>query len=320
MLFLLALLVWGALGLSFVRHLSSGAELVRLRNALLLEDAPASHQWSPESVPPDFKVESGPVHPLFARVVADHALHTTGDDWAAALGVGRHLLPDDMRPNNPIKASLAESYVRIREHGEGYCGDVVEVFTALLNAAGVFSRPWAFSFDGYGGHGHILSEVWDRQRKRWGLIDIYNNQYFLGADGQPLSAMEFRHHLLSGEAFHGERVHRDAPPGYVYPEKALDYYRRGAAQWYMWWGNAVMALDCHPVVTMARRFGRPVEQLAAILWQQYPRLRLLPDADPDTRDALAALRARLKIFGWLGVAVLLIGIVSLVSSHWERVT
>lgn len=76
-------------------------------------------------------------------------------------------MPDGRRSGGPIQADLTETYTRITQQGEGYCGDYADSFTGFATAAGVFSRPWAFSFDGFGGHGHIFNEIWDSQNARW---------------------------------------------------------------------------------------------------------------------------------------------------------
>src|SRR5690606_37056993 len=97
-----------------------------------------------------------------------------GDDWRTALRIGSHLLQgviSNRGSGGPIQGSLSETLRRITERGDGYCGDYVDAFTALATEAGLFTRSWAFSFDGFGGHGHIFNEIWDRQAGTWRMID-----------------------------------------------------------------------------------------------------------------------------------------------------
>ncbi len=42
-------------------------------------------------------------------------------------------------------------------------------------------RQWGFSFDGFGGHGHTVVEVYDRQRGKWLLLDVFNNFHAVDA-------------------------------------------------------------------------------------------------------------------------------------------
>lgn len=157
----------GRAGATLVRHVSDSAGLVRMRNALLLQSAPAVYDWTPAAVPADFARETAAPLPLYADIAAGNQLDIEGDDWATALAIGRHLLPDGRRSGGPIQADLTDTYTRITQRGEGYCGDYADSFTGFATAAGVFSRPWAFSFDGFGGHGHIFNEIWDSQNARW---------------------------------------------------------------------------------------------------------------------------------------------------------
>ena len=51
----------------------------------------------------------------------------------------------------------------------------------LAGAAGLTAREWGFSFDGFGGHGHALVEVYDRGLSKWVFLDVYNNIQALDA-------------------------------------------------------------------------------------------------------------------------------------------
>src|SRR5262245_51650145 len=103
-------------------HLTGSSELVRLRNALLLDDMPAQFDWTPQSIPEGFKRESVPPNKLYAEVVARYALSVPNDDWATAIRIGQHLLYGHVGEGYPIQSGLDDTYHRIRERGEGYCG------------------------------------------------------------------------------------------------------------------------------------------------------------------------------------------------------
>jgi hypothetical protein len=75
--------------ISVTPHLRDSAELVRMRNALLIDPQPAAHDWTPATAPPDFKTDHSRVDPLFAEAVARNDLAVPGDDWETALRIGR---------------------------------------------------------------------------------------------------------------------------------------------------------------------------------------------------------------------------------------
>lgn len=302
-LFWLSALLTLAAGATLVPHLRDSAELVRMRNALLLQSEPAAHDWTPASVPAGFALERAAPLPLYADIVTRNQLDIEGDDWATALAIGRHLLPDGRRSGGAIQADLTDTYTRITQQGEGYCGDYADSFTGFATAAGVFSRPWAFSFDGFGGHGHIFNEIWDSQNARWVMIDVFNNFYVTDASGRPLSAMAFRAALQAG-ATDIKLVPVDpmARPGFKIEDKAIDYYRRGLPEWYMWWGNNVFEYDQAPLVRALGGVHRAAEQLGGVASGVHPGIRILAtEQNVAQREAIESLRTRLLAVVAFGV-------------------
>ncbi|MBL8445228.1 MAG: hypothetical protein JNK52_14355 [Zoogloeaceae bacterium] len=292
---------------SLVPHLKNSAELVRMRNALLLDIEPANPDWSPASVPASFAREAAAPIPLYADAVARHSLRVEDDDWATALKIGQHLLVEGRRTGGAIQDDLEQTYLRITGKGEGYCGDFADSFTGLATAAGVFSRPWAFSFDGFGGHGHIFNEIWDGHNARWVMIDVHNNFYVVDGAGQPLSAMAFRDALAGGADVRLVPVKPTANPGFRFDEKAIEYYRRGLPEWYMWWGNNVFEYDQTPLVRALGNAHRALEQLGGVAAGVHPAIRILETPDNAAqRESMAWLRLRL-------IAVVVAGMLSVLA-------
>ena len=157
----LSLIVCVSAVLSLAPYMTSSTELVRMRNALLLDDRfDAAQDWAPPNYPPDFKLERSPAYPEFVRVVQQLGLSSMPNDWDRALAISKHLLGSrEVRTDTAIQSDLLNTYTRIVDHGEGYCGDFVDVFTGLAVAAGIPTRSWAFSFDGFGGRGHVWPEI-----------------------------------------------------------------------------------------------------------------------------------------------------------------
>jgi hypothetical protein len=275
-------------------HLANSAELVRMRNALLLQSHPASYQWPVDKRPADFPVDDTDALVSYREAISKHGLVVDGDDWSTALAIGRHLLVGGKRRSTPIQSNLEQTYSRIVQNGEGYCGDYVDSFTGLAHVAGLSTRPWAFSFDGFGGHGHIFNEVWDRKAGRWIAIDVFNNMYFTDAEGRALSAIELREGLRQGVALRVTRIRADVRGGFAHDDRALAYYRAGLNEWYMWWGTDVFAYDRSPVVRLFGPVSRSAEQLAAIAAGVHPRIRILEVPENEgARAALSGLRWRL---------------------------
>jgi hypothetical protein len=262
-----------------------------LRNALLLQPSnPRDFDWSPRTVPDDFLLERRQALPCFVAAVEAVQLPPGTGDWEKALRLASYLV-EKAQDRGPIRADLQTTLRRIRE-GYGYCADFVKVFTGLAHAAGIFCRQWAFSFDGFGGHGHVIVEIFDPVRGKWLFLDVHNNFHVVDAKAnEPLGALEFRDYLLGlrGEA----KMVPNGPgrPGYIHPEKALDYYRRGLDQWYLMWGNSVFTYDAQPVVRVASRLSGGLGQFAATALKVHPRIRILPTSS----NAVAV--AQLRVLG-----------------------
>jgi len=300
-----------------VAHALPSVEAVRLRNALLLagELSPDQFNWTPDGFPKDYLVETHPPPDELSAALRGLNLSSQPDNWSRATAIARHLQSRLGKEKGPIFGDLKTTYKKITGEGVGYCGDFAMTFSALANAAGIPNRTWAFSFDGFGGHGHIFNEVWDDASKRWRAIDTFNNYVFLDSStNAPLSALEFRAAM---------RRERPAPiiavlnpnirPGYKIHEKAVEYYQRGVNEWYQPWGNNVVTVDEHFLVKMlssiSGRFASPASILAGV---QPP---IFVVKSPESRAAfenLSALKLKLYTATILAISLLLIAVLLLV--------
>jgi len=216
---------------------------VRVRNAFLLRrGATADFDWTPQRVPPGFALERGPVPAPIREAVAAAGIGRVEGDWARALAL-ETLLVKHARHGGAIQADLATTWRGIVA-GRGYCADYVRAYLAAAFAAGLFCRQWAFSFDGFGGHGHTVVEVWDAQRGAWAFLDVHNNVYAVRAgDDVPLDALALRDAVARSVAEVEFRRAGDGRLGWPHFDKLADYYRRGSREWYLWWGNDVASRD-----------------------------------------------------------------------------
>ncbi len=309
--------------LSLAPYLVSSTELVRMRNALLMtEGANAEFSWTPNDVPADYLLERGPVDPFFSEIAGRLQLQSLPDDWARALAISRHLLGGSPTLHGgAVMDDLRNTYKRIVVDGDGYCGDFVDVFSAIAIAGGMSVRTWAFSFDGFGGHGHIWPEIWNAQLGKWQLLDVFNNTYFPGPNGDALSAIELRNRLLqSNLQIQREPLLSSRRFGMPVDHKAWDYYRRGVTEWYMWWGNNVFTYDSALLVRAFAGISRSLEQLGAMAQGVHPSIRVLADPHNQLQRArMSRLRIHLIVSGLVGaVATLFASVCGVVLTRRHR--
>lgn len=291
---------------SLAPYLTSSSELVRMRNALVvLPSSGHDFEWTPDAVPGDFLQENQQPPPAFAKAALAIGLNELKSDWERVQAISRHLLgAKPQRVGPPIQSGLVETYRRIIESGHGYCGDYVPVFMGLALAVGIPVRSWAFSLDGFGGQGHIWVEVWNRDLRRWQLIDIYNNVFFHSGDGVAISASEFRRSMLTRSgSIKRALLNEKALPGYVHEDKMWNYYRRGLDEWFMVWGNNVFSYDLALPARLLGGISLSLEQLGSIAIGVFPGIKIIESTTNDSRvRALRQLRSHLIAVG-LTVAI-----------------
>ena len=300
-------------------------EAVRLRNALLIEPGiPADFSWTPDRMPASFMAERHAPPPAFVSAMHEAGVDSAGGDWDKALLLAG-MLTRNAQDKGPIQSDLTTTYRAIVDDGQGYCADFVKVYLGLAEAAGLVARRWAFSFDGFGGDGHTLVEVFDRQRNKWVFLDVYNNVHAVdAASGEPLSALEFREFILGRRPATIIRPNGPGRPGYKIESKLVDYYRRGAGEWYLLWGNNELAYDSHPAVRAAGWVSQSLGQLVAVALGVHPRIKVLVTTDNTPQlERMEKLRWRLLASAALfaALSVLLAGQVILLvwRSHRVRV-
>lgn len=286
------------------RSARPSSEAVRLRNALLLLPvADERFDWRPPDYPAEFKTDTVAADPRLVDVVQRVA--PEGSDWERSLRLAGHLT-ENARDGGAIQADTWTAYRKIRDEGRGYCADFTQTFIALAHAAGIAAREWGFSFDGFGGHGHAVIEVFDRQTGRWVFIDVFNNFHVTAPDGQPLSVAEWRA-ALAGVGAVGQIVSNGPGRlGFIRETVLRDYYRRGLEGWYLWMGINLGAYEGQPLVRLAGSFSRSAEQAAAILTGVHPRIQIL--VTPGNAQAIERMeRLRQRLLVELPLLVLALG-------------
>lgn len=292
--------------LGLLPYAKSDFELARLRNAVLLEaPLPPSFDWA-AAPSADFVFDRAPFDPYFTALAAQLKLAALPDDWSRALAIGSHLLGSAPLKGGGVQDSLKRTHRAITERGDGYCADFIDVFQAIASAAGLQVRAWAFSFDGFGGHGHIFIELWNRDLKRWQLIDLYNNFTFAVDGGAHLSAREFREVMTrEPERLQLRSIEPRAPAGYSRRDKAIAYYQRGLDEWYLFWGSQVLASEQSLAYRALAPLSQTAGEAAAMLAGGTPRVRPWPTA--TNAERIDALR-RVKLQLWATAVAVAAGI------------
>jgi len=250
-------------------------DLVKFRNSMIVKvGAPDVFDWRPATRPADFREEQAPA-PAEIREAVGAAVgsEARNSEFLTAIDLARHLAKNRQRGAPPIQQSTIETYREIVGKGQGYCADFTQVFNGLAHAAGLEVREWGMSFEGYGGNGHAFSEVFDRGRDQWVFIDSFYSFYVTDHTGRPLAASELRDRLLTDSTdLHVEPIVTEKF-GFPSPERALDYYRRGAASFYMWWGNDVFTYDGNSILAHLKA-SRALQQLAGVALGVQPAMML----------------------------------------------
>jgi len=282
---------------------------VRVRNAFLLRRGDAKDfAWTPKDVPADYRVERRRApEAIHAAAVAVQTSTPRSDDWQLARGLVT-MLVKNWKSDSAIQADLATTYDGIVA-GSGYCADYVRVYLAAAVAVGLFCRQWAFSFDGFGGHGHTFVEIYDSQRVKWVFLDVHNNVYASRAGSEePLSGLELRQALLDRAAVEFHRA-GDGRLGFRHFDKLLDYYRRGVQQWYLWWGNDVISRD---TAGISRALTPISGRLANVVTSAFCLPAIVAIVSADNEGEIAKMeRLRRDVSMTLRVVVVLVALVGL---------
>ena len=174
------------------------------------------------------------------------------------LALARAITGGTITRGNAIQSDTRETFRRITENNEGYCSDFTQVFNGLALAAHLPVREWGLSFDGFSGDGHAFSEIYDPALNKWVFLDTFNSFYVVDPVTQiPLSVLEFREQLESNPtALVGAvRFIDEGAFGMKDAATAIDYYRRGTAQFFLWFGNDVFHYDQNPLVSFSSAGG-----------------------------------------------------------------
>jgi hypothetical protein len=262
--------------------------------------------WKPASPPRGFLLEQSPVPPEFIAIAHTVLNKDTSSqsNWDRALHIARHLAQGP-GIGTGIQSNTLDTYRTIMTKKQGWCSDYTQVFNGIAIAAGIPVREWGMSFDGFSGRGHAFNEVYDDRLGKWIFIDSFFSFYVKDArTGIPLSAMEFRKRLQAEEGPQKNLVVEPIEPRRLRSAaQVLEFYKRGADQFYLWFGNNVFSYDAYPLVRALGPWSKVLEQGAAIIAGVHPKIRIIETE--SNRELIDALFSRRNLF-MLGVFVLVV--------------
>jgi hypothetical protein len=314
--------VIASLGVFLVSIATPATEAVRVRNALLARKATAEDlNWTPVNVPDSFRLDTGSIPEPLAKVAASvdgPEPRAAGDQ---ALRLAEHLASGSSR-GAAIQASTVETYRRIRDEGAGYCADYTQVYNGLASAAGVVAREWGISFDRFSGDGHALNEFFWPRLGKWVLVDTYHAFYVTDRDtGVPLSVLEFRDRLASGDPAKTTRIVRlnDDYFSFENDDKLFAYFIRGVDQFYLWWGNNVFEYDANPLLRLAGSVSLNLQQAMAILLGLHPQI-VIPETPGNEASIRDLQQLRIVVISTITAIVLLsmVLLLQLLQLYWRR--
>lgn len=252
---------------------------VRIRNSLIMRlGSPSDFDWAPDSRPATFRLESGPIPPSFSGSRKIVRVARSQGAWPTAVEIARRLAGGP-GVGLRIGSSTVDAYHTILSERRGYCADYTQVYNGFAYAAGVAVREWGMTFDDFGSDGHAFNEIFEPRWNKWVFIDSYYSFFVEDREsGIPLSVLELRGELESADPEARLRVVPIDPTRFTFrtSEDALQYYRRGADQLFLVFGNDVFTYDQRPIVVALGSLSPPLAQLAAIALGIYPELVVVP--------------------------------------------
>lgn len=88
--------------------------------------------------------------------------------------------------------ALLEYSLNNKRHGIN-CRSKAQILNEMCLAIGIYSRKvWIKPNSPYDNDCHVVNEVWDTSLNKWVMLDITNNEYWVGENGTPLSVLEIR--------------------------------------------------------------------------------------------------------------------------------
>ena len=321
----LTLLAITALVSGLMSMISNSYEVARIRNSIIADvGQPADFTWTPENPPIEFLLEQSSSPPEFHMIIKQF-----GQNFENFQNLHKSLQITDLLGEGPgrgdgIKSNTLDTYNKLMTEKAGYCADYTQVFNGIAYTANIPVREWGMSFDGYSGRGHAFNEIYDYHFNKWVFIDPFNSFYVLDKQtGIPLSTMEFRQRLSENTAENNSLITPINMErfGFRDSQDAIEYYQRGADQFFLWFGNNVFSYDNHQAIRSFGSVSRAVEQILGIFFGVMPRIKLvISDSNIGQIKSLFAKRNTFIILSSLFIIIFLVLLVQLfiLYNTWRK--
>ncbi|HLA55968.1 MAG TPA: transglutaminase domain-containing protein [Flavobacterium sp.] len=139
------------------------------------------------------------VHPLFFEVNNDIMLLPQMDEFEKAISIAIHLRKK-IKGGRGLGYSSDKSLRYMLDGKGGVCSDFSQIFNVFCLINDVRVREWGAVDRFYKvRYGHTFNEIYSKRFKKWILIDIGKNIYFVDAEGIPLSVTKLFWSLRDGK-------------------------------------------------------------------------------------------------------------------------
>lgn len=260
-------------------------EATKLRNSFIAYSGEINDvAWTPEEVPKTYLEE---------KIIPDQFKNISNDilgskinqeeNFFRALKIAQHLMKGPGRGKG-IQTDTFNAYQKIMTEGGGYCADYSQVFNGIAISSEIPVREWGMTFDGFGGDGHTFNEIYDNSLKKWIMIDSFYSLYIKNIKtNEPLSVMEFRKYLTTGEEGYDYEIVPIVSGKFAFNSNAhaVKYYKKGINQLYLWWGNNVFSYDSNNIVRILGPISRSLEQTSAIIMGIHPRILIISTTENE---------------------------------------
>ncbi len=165
-------------------------------------DKQGDFYWAPESAPAYFHFEpdSNKISGFKEDILP--LVENEADEFKTILAIAKYTLEFKTQDSRPKTLALkwdspAGMLKQVKQGAVPNCFHRAILFSTYLSSIGIKSRLWTLENDNFNNMAHSINEVYSRVLKKWVFIDVMFG-FYVTEDGIPLSLLEFRERLLSG--------------------------------------------------------------------------------------------------------------------------
>lgn len=120
-------------------------------------------------------------------------------------------------------------------------------------------RVWIMPYSPYDMDNHVVTEIYDNTLKKWIMLDVTSNGYFVDAVGVPLSVIEIRRKFAMNEVCNFIKTIRECAEVFCNQESEAIYYERYFAKnafWFVVEKNNAYGDDGERLYCIPKSFNR----------------------------------------------------------------